>query len=306
MGVFSRMKQAVSQPIKVIYTLGKREALNWMSDENYLRLAYYAVFKEKLDLDTPTSFSAKLQWLKLYDRKPEYTRMVDKLAVKEYVREMIGDQFLIPNIAGPWKSFQDIDFSALPNQFVLKCTHDSGGLVICKDKTRLDYKKAEKKVSSCLKHNFYWFGREWPYKNVQPQVFCEKYMEDSSSEDLIDYKVLCFNGEPRLIEVHQGRYGQNHTQDFYDVHWNRTNYAQPGVPRAEEALSRPQCLEQMLDLTKKLAANIPHVRIDWYCIDNKLYFGEITFFDGSGWYPFVGNQDQEIGQWIVLPEKTVC
>lgn len=273
-----------------------------MSDADYLQRMYKAAVGKNLDLENPKTFNEKLQWLKLYDRKPAYTAMVDKYAVKAYVTEQIGEKYIIPTL-GVWDRFEDIAFESLPDQFVLKCTHDSGGLVICKDKSKLDRKAAKRKIQKSLKTNYYWHSREWPYKNVKPRIIAEKYMVDDSGTELRDYKVLCFGGEPKLIQYHQGRFGY-HTQDFYDPQWKRVEMTQ-GLPLAQVEAETPPFLEEMLLLSRKLAADIPHIRVDWYYAQNQLYFGELTFFDASGFDEFQPDERNEIlGSWITLPEKS--
>lgn len=285
--------------------LSEMGLLKWMPDSMYLKNKYRTLLGRELDLDNPKSFNEKLQWLKIHDRKSAYTTMVDKYAVKQYVANRIGEEYIIPTL-GVWKHFDDIDFDNLPNQFVLKCTHDSGGLVICKDKSMLDKAVAKKKIEKCLKRNYYWSGREWPYKNVPKRIIAEQYLTNNEkSDELSDYKVLCFNGEPKLIEIHKGRFSGHHTQDFYDVNWNKTEFEQPEDPLSDEIMEKPVFADKMLELSRTLAENIPHVRIDWYYTGGKLLFGEITFFDGSGFCPFIDNQDEILGSWITLPQKTV-
>lgn len=273
-----------------------------MNDEEYLKKLFKCHMKRELNLDNPQTFNEKLQWLKLYDRKPEYTTMVDKYAVKRYVADIIGEEYIIPTL-GVWNHFDEIDFDKLPNQFVLKCTHDSGGIVICTDKSNLDLKAAKKKIEKCLRRNYYWSSREWPYKNVKPRIIAEKYMSDEGKEELSDYKVLCFNGEPKIVEVHKGRFNGQHTQDCYDEFWNKTDIEQHDLPKSNDIMPKPAFLEEMLHLSKLLSKDLIHVRVDWYFTNNRLYFGELTFFDGSGYNLFCGNADELLGSWIKLPIK---
>lgn len=273
-----------------------------MNDEEYLKKLFKCHMKRELNLDNPQTFNEKLQWLKLYDRKPEYTTMVDKYAVKKYVSDIIGEEYIIPTL-GVWNHFDEIDFDKLPNQFVLKCTHDSGGIVICTDKSNLDLKAAKKKIEKCLRRNYYWSSREWPYKNVKPRIIAEKYMSDEGKEELSDYKVLCFNGEPKIVEVHKGRFNGQHTQDCYDEFWNKTDIEQHDLPKSNDIMPKPAFLEEMLQLSKLLSKNLIHVRVDWYFTNDRLYFGELTFFNGSGYNQFCGNADELLGSWIKLPIK---
>lgn len=291
-------------PRMIWCVLGNRHLLNWMPDVWFLKLVYKARTGRKLNLKNPTSFNEKLQWLKLYDRKPEYTQMVDKYTVRSYIREKIGEQYLI-SLLGVWDDPYDIDFSKLPDQFVLKCTHDSGSVCICKNKEEFQSQEAVAHLARWLKRGTYWSTREWPYKHVKPRVIAEQYMEDESGEGLQDYKVMCFHGEPKLIQLHRGRYG-THTEDFYDTQWRRTSLSQQniGLPLARDLISKPVCLEEMLEKSALLSQGIPHLRVDWYCIKGKLYFGELTFFDGSGLDPFDNESDEQmLGSWICLPEK---
>lgn len=284
--------------------LANKGKFNTLSDERYLKRKYKAIMGYPLNLDNPITFNEKLQWLKLHDRRPEYTMMVDKYKVRDYIAEKLGEEYLIP-LLGVWDDPDEIDFDALPNQFVLKCNHNSGlGMCICKDKTKLDIKKVKKDLRKGLKQDYYLTGREWPYKDVKPRIIAEQYMQDDGGkEELSDYKVLCFNGEPKLIEVHRGRFGGGHTQDFYDTDWNKTLFNQPDVPMSDEVMDKPVFAEEMLMLSRKLSAGIPHVRVDWYYTNGHLYFSELTFFDSSGFDPFMDDQDTEIGSWLVLPEK---
>lgn len=298
--MLEKIMRGLRHPEKIIVKLGRNSPI--ISDEVFIKASYYNVFHRSIDLNNPQTFNEKLQWLKLYDRNPEYTTMVDKYAVKQYVADKIGEEYIIPTL-GVWNHFDEIDFKKLPNQFVLKCTHDSAGLVICKDQSKLDFKAAKQKIEKSLKYNFYLSGREWPYKNVKPRIIAEKYMSDEGKEELSDFKVLCFNGEPKIIEVHKGRFNGQHTQDCYDEFWNKTDIEQYDLPKTDEILPKPVFLEEMLRLSKLLSKNLIHVRVDWYFTNNRLYFGELTFFDGSGYNLFCGNADELLGGWIKLPNK---
>lgn len=421
---------------------------NSVSDEEFLTRIYRFRMGKDLNLENPKTFNEKLQWLKLHDRKPEYTTMVDKYEVKKYVADIIGEEYIIPTL-GVWDNVEDIEFDKLPNQFVLKCTHDSGSIVICKDKSKLDFEAAKKKLKKGLKKNLFWYGREWPYKNVKPRIIAEEYLSDTktndlydykffcfggtvrcfkvdfdrfiehhanyynregnilkfgeaelppiydkkinissnidkmmelsemlaaqnpflradfydangkiyfgeltffpasgfgkftsedwdlklgewiqlpdkeswggkayliitkellcvlrvSQDDLSDYKVLCFNGEPKIVEVHKGRFNGQHTADNYDIFWNKTDIEQYDLPKTNELMPKPAFLEEMLYLSRLLSKNLIHVRVDWYFTNNRLYFGELTFYDGSGYNQFCGNADEFLGSLIKLPIK---
>lgn len=298
------IKQKIGIVLKAIYdedarflVMNRLGLCDNMPDEEYLKRQYKVVMGKELDLEHPKTFNEKLQWLKLHNRRPEYTMMVDKYSVKDYVAKNIGEQYIIPTI-GIWDRFEDIDFEKLPKQFVLKTTHDSGGIVICKDKSQFDIKKARQKLNKSLGRNYYFWGREWPYKNVIPRIIAEQYIVNAETGDLPDYKVLCFNGEPKFIEVHNGRFIGNHTQDIYDENWNKTDISQVGMPKSEFIMHKPTFLDEMLNLSRIIAKDIIHVRVDWYYVNKKLYFGEITFYDGSGYDAFNDNYDEILGELI--------
>lgn len=278
---------------------------NSIPDDEYLKRMYRYYFKRDLDLMNPVTFNEKLQWLKINNRNPEYTIMVDKFQVKDFVSRKIGEQYVIPTY-GVWDRFQDINFDDLPNKFVLKCTHDSGGLVICKDKSKLDYHASRKKLESSLKRNFYWEGREWPYKNVKPRILAEKYMEDRpGSHSLTDFKFFCFDGVVKMMFVASDRLNETEETkfDFYDENFVHLPFIQ-GHPNSSNQISKPISFEKMKLLASKLSAGIPHVRVDFYQVENKIYFGEMTFFHFSGFQPIIPNEwDFKIGSWLKLPNK---
>jgi len=265
-------------------------------DKLYLKYKFYKKMKKQLNLDNPQTFNEKLQWLKLYDRNPEYTKMVDKYEVKKYVAEKIGEEYIIPTL-GVWNKFEDIDFERLPNQFVLKCTHDSGGVVICKDKSTFDFNAANKKLSRSLKRNYFWKGREWPYKNVKPRIIAEKYI----SNDLIDYKFMCFNGNVKCSFVCTDRFSNNGLHvTFFDRDWNVMPFERH-YPHLKEGIPRPKTYGLMLELSEKLSTKIPFVRVDFYEFEGNLFFGELTFYPGNGLEEFTPEEwDYRIGNWINL------
>ena len=282
-----------------VVQLGDRRGLfRWMTDETYIRFMFKVKMGKNLDLNHPRTFNEKLQWLKLYDRNLEYTTMVDKYAVKRFVADKIGAEYIIPTI-GVWDKFDDIDFDALPDQFVLKCTHDSGGLIICRNKAKLDIDIARKKLEASLANNYYYMGREWPYKNVRPRIIAEQYM----GEDLRDYKLFCFEGVPRMTLVCSERFTEDGLkEDFYDEAWNHLDIQRPAHPNAILPVARPKQYELMKELAVKLSQEIPFVRIDFYEINEKVYFGEITFYPASGFEGFRPESwDMKMGNWIKLP-----
>ena len=272
----------------------------YMADEEVLKRLFKAQLGVDLSLEHPCNFNEKLQWLKLHDRNPEYTIMVDKYAAKKWVAERIGKEHIIPTL-GVWEHFDDIDFDALPDQFVLKCTHDSGGLVIVKDKGKLDKTSAKHKIEKCLKRNYYWLGREWPYKSVPPRIIAEKYMIDESGVDLKDYKIFNFSGEPKLIQVDYDRFVE-HKRNLYTTDWQYIEATIKYPTNPNHQIDRPKQLEKMLELARVLSTGVPHVRTDFYCIDNQVYFGEMTFYHGSGFEKFSPEiLGEEMGKWIKLP-----
>ncbi len=273
----------------------------WMSDEHFVKNGFKDIMKKELNLDDPKTFNEKLQWLKLYDRKPIYTSMVDKYEVKQLVSSVIGEEYIIPTL-GVWEHFDDIDFDSLPKQFVLKCTHDSGGLVICKDKSKLDKTAAKKKIEKCLKRNFYWVGREWPYKNVKPRIIAEKYMEDTTLAELRDYKFFCFDGVVKCYKVDFDRFTA-HKANYFNAEGEIVKIGEVVCPPDfEKRISIPKNLERMKELAEKLSAGHPFLRVDFYEVDGHIYFGELTFYPNNGFGKFIyeGN-DELLGAWIKLP-----
>lgn len=277
-----------------------------MSDKAYLKLRYNCIMGKKLNLDNPVTYNEKLQWLKLYDRKPEYTKMVDKYEAKKYVADIIGEEYIIPTL-GVWDNVNDIDFDTLPNQFVLKCTHDSGGLVICKDKSELDIENAKNTLNHFLNRNFYNVHREWPYKDVQPRIIAEKYMEDESGKDLKDYKFFCFNGEPKLLYISEGLSDHSTAKiSFADMDYNIAEFKRNDFKPFDELPKKPINFEKMKELAKVLSKDRAFIRVDFYEINKKIFFGELTFFPCSGYLPFDPEKyDKVLGDWITLPNKMI-
>lgn len=281
------------------------ERFSFLSDEKYIQLKFYDAFGRFMDFSKPKTFNEKLQWLKLHDRKPRYTMMVDKYKVREYISDKIGEEYLIP-LFGVWDDPDDIDFDSLPNKFVLKCNHDSGGLSICRNKETFNVNMAKKKLKKSLKTNYYYSGREWPYKNVPRKIICEKYLQQETLEDLIDYKFYCFNGRVKLVGIYSGRNSKVGTVvDYYgkNFNWVDINW---GYCHAENRPKKPKKFTEMVRLAEILSKDIPHLRVDLYYTNNKIYFGELTFFDGSGFDKIEPIEwDYKLGSWIDLPEKTI-
>jgi hypothetical protein len=276
-----------------------------MEDKEHLKRLFKVRLGYELNLDNPQTFNEKLQWLKLYDRKPIYTTMVDKLAAKKYVSDIIGEEYIIPTLK-VWERPEDIDWDALPNQFVLKVTHDSGGLVICKDKNKLDKKAALRKIKKSLQKNYYKQNREWPYKDVPRKIICEKFMEEENGKDLSDYKLFCFDGKPEYCQVISNRF-VDERMDFFDMEWNHqvfTKLSKKGIPLAnsEYPINKPKEFELMKKFAETLSKGHPFLRVDFYDVNGKIYFGELTFFPASGFVDFAPSEWNDIlGEKIKLP-----
>lgn len=275
-----------------------------MPDEEYLRKFYSAIMGKPLNLEHPITFNEKLQWLKLNNRNPLYTTLVDKYSVKKYISEQIGDEYIIPTL-GVWDSFDDIDFKKMPNQFVLKCTHDSGGLVFCRDKSKLNISKAKKKINKSLRNNYYWVGREWPYKDVKPRIIAEKLMTDNNeAEALTDYKFNCFNGRADCVMVCFDRFSEDTKYYFFDEKWQLLRINKRGLEAPQNfTLPKPACIDEMFAIASKLSEGIPYVRVDLYECQGKVYFGEMTFFPDGGFDPnYLPKTDLYFGNLIKLDD----
>ena len=286
----------------------------WLPDKPYLQLLYRFKMGHRLDLKSPKTFTEKIQWLKLYNRKPEYTLMVDKYAVNKYVADIIGEKYIIPTL-GVWDKPEDIDWDALPNEFVLKTTHGggSGGVVICKDKKTFDRNKAILTLRDSMNSDIYRSLREWPYKDVKKRVLVEKYMApkdmvNNPIYDLSDYKFFCFNGEPKYCQVIRDRHSKE-SIDFYDMNWRHQEFvglnpvtsSGKNLVNGVNPVPRPMLLDDMICICHKLSKNMKFVRIDMYVIDNRIYFGEITFYPASGMGLFNPDKwNEELGNLISL------
>ena len=287
----------------IILFLNSRGLLNFIPDKFIISYMYYKTFKKKINLREPKTFNEKLQWLKLNDRNPLYTKLVDKILVKEYISDNIGEEYVIPTIDVA-NTFDEIEFKKLPKQFVIKCNHDSGGVVICKDKDKFDIKKAKKIINASLKKNYYINGREWPYKFVKPRILVEQFMIDKELNELRDYKFFCFNGKVEYFKVDFDRF-INHKANYY----NREGIIQPFgeevcPPDFERKIVLPSNIEKMILLAEKLSKGISFVRIDFYDINNKIYFGEMTFYPASGFGKFIPQEwDLTIGEKLKISKK---
>lgn len=287
----------------VVFRLPKlQQRMRLLPDAVYLKLVYRARIGRPLNLNSPKGFNEKLQWLKLYDRNPLYTKLVDKAEVKPWVAERIGWEHVVPTL-GVWDSFDDIDFGALPERFVLKCTHDSGGLAICRDLSTFDMAAARRKIERSLANNYFWSGREWPYKDVRPRIIAEEYLDPAGEQvGLTDYKVMCFGGQARCEFTCTGRADGNLHVDFFDTEWNHMPFTRH-YPNADVPPEAPERLKDMVAMAERLSEGMPFVRVDFYEVAGQYYFGEMTFYPGSGMEEFdPARWDEELGSWIELPE----
>lgn len=299
--MLSKLFKYIKHPSYFLLWLDYQRAIT-LNDDHFLRLAYRKRFGKDLDPENPKTFNEKLQWLKINDRNPEYVKMVDKNAVKQYIAERVGEQYIIPTL-GIYDSFGDIDFDKLPNKFVIKCTHDSGSVVIVKDKTQLNIAEARKNVNKSLKTNFYYSAREWPYKEVKPKIIIEKYIETENG-DLNDYKFFVFNGKARYIQVDYGRFTK-HERNIYSIDWEYQPFSIQYPTNPQHVIKKPKNLKEMITLAEKIAAEIgspSFVRVDLYNIDGQIKFGELTFYHGAGFEVFKPERYERIfGDLIKLP-----
>lgn len=292
------IKRVLKDP-RLILTFILSRYCHWMNDELYLRVLYFLRMGKMLHLNPPITYNEKLQWLKLHDRNPEYTRMVDKVTAKEYVAKIIGSEYIIPTL-GVWDKFDDIDFESLPNQFVLKCNHNSGGLVICRNKRELDIAKSKVAINRSLFKNYFFGTREFPYKNISPCILAEKYINDGS-EELQDYKFMCFNGSVKCSFVCTERFSKDGLKvTFFDRDWKILPFTRKYV-NSKVSIMKPTNYDKMIELAEVIAREIANsfVRIDFYNVKGEIYFGEITFFPGSGMEVFYPEEwDRILGDWI--------
>lgn len=276
----------------LVLKFGKR-----MDDEKYIKILYYLRNGKKLDLKNPKSYFEKINWMKLHDRRPEYTTMVDKYKSKKYVAERIGKEYIIPMIkGGVWNNADEIDIDKLPDQFVLKCTHDSGNTYICRDKNTFDFENVKKKLNKALKRNYYYLSREWPYKNVKPRIICEKYIPGIVDEN---YKFFCFNGKVKFLYVAPYR---EKTSDYFDADFNHLDGIHNAFHSGAEIVpKKPETFEKMKELAEILSEGYPQMRVDFYDDNGKIYFGEITFFQEGGFAPWIPDEwNWKFGEYINL------
>ncbi len=306
-------KRLINNPRMAIRYLNTMGFLNFLSDRACCKLQWWAETGSRLNLDHPTGFNEKLQWLKVYDHRPEYTLYVDKVLVRDYVKTVIGEKYLVPLI-GVYDNPDQIDFDLLPDKFVIKCNHNSGGgMCVCSDKASLDIQSTKNKLKKELKKNFYYENREWPYKNIVPKLMCEEYIIDKSPKNtsgtLIDYKFYCFNGEPKFLyvgtdDISNGTKGELNLS-FFDFDWNLSPFYRSDHKPLQIDVEKPECLDEMIEISGKLSKGFPFVRVDLYWVNNQILFSELTFFPGGGYGLFNPEEwENRIGSWITLPEKT--
>ena len=272
------------------------------SDKAAIKIKYRLLMKKKIDLKKPKTFNEKLNWIKLYYRKPIMTTMADKYEVKQYVSDVIGSEYVIPTIA-IYDKWNDIDFDSLKAPFVLKTTHSSGVIKIVKDKESFDYETTKKKFNKSLKENYFYSCREWPYKNIKPRIIVEQFIKDSKEDNLPVYKFFCFNGEPYLVQTIKNDKTSYETIDYFDMDWKllkiKQNFENSDVP-----LDKPVNFEEMKALASKLSKGFPFVRVDLYSVDNKIYFSEFTFFSDAAYQRFYPDEwDLILGEKIILPNN---
>lgn len=287
-------------PGRMITPLAQKGFFDWMSDEAYLKLRFRCEMGYKLDLENPQTFDEKLQWLKLHDKNPLYPQMVDKYRAKEYVASVIGQQYIVPTL-GIYDRYEDINFEELPQQFVLKCTHDSGSIYICRDKSHMDRERAEHILKRGLKRDPVRYAREWPYREVPRRIIAEKYLEEEGHQEVKDYKIFTFSGKAAVIQVHMDRF-TNHISNIYSPDWELIPASFNYPSDLRRVVPRPENLELMIELAETLAQGLPHVRVDFYSVGSRIYFGEMTLYHCGGFGKFGSEEwNYKLGELLVLP-----
>lgn len=294
----------IKHPGKLIYDFCVYDDYRYakfIPDKLFLKCIFKKYMKAELNLKNPVTFSEKLQWLKLYDRKSQYSIMADKAEVKKYVASIIGEEHIIPTI-GIYDNVDDIPFSDLPEKFVIKCTHDSGSTTVC-DKSNCDFDEIKKVLSEKLKINFFWYAREWAYKNVKPRIIIEKFISDENGNCPVDYKFFCFNGKMEIFKIDYNRFTKR-AANYYD---KNCSFMQIGkihsIPDPSIKLELPANFQEMVKITEILSEGIPFLRVDLYSVKDQIFFGELTFFPSGGIEPFVGDGDKIMGDLLILPDK---
>lgn len=301
MSLFNKSLHYIQHPRLILLAFTKRY-LRWLPDKAYLKLLYFGYFSRILNLDNPLRFTEKLQWLKLYNRDPRYKELVDKIEVKNKVSKILGKEYIIPTL-GVWNSFDEIDFNKLPDKFVLKSNNGGGGtgIVIVKNKSDFDKEKARATLEKSMQSDIYIRLREWPYKDMNKAILAEQYMEDESGE-LNDYKFYCFNGEVKVLLIASNRFS-SHNFNYYDREFIPLPIVSVCGKRTTSAIEKPKELDNMISIAERLSKDIPHVRIDLYYVKGRIYFGEYTFFDSSGYDNMSSDEwDLKFGSWLNLPK----
>lgn len=303
-----RIKMRIMHPEKTICDFCEYQNYRYahlIPDKLYLKCLFRKYMKRKLNLSHPLTFSEKLQWLKLYDRKPEYGIMADKATVKQYVADKIGSDYIIPTI-GVFNSVDEISFDELPERFVIKCTHDSGSTFVCSNKREFDFESVKMKLAECLKTEYYWFGREWSYKNIKPRIIVEEFIGDENGVCPVDYKFFCFNGVMEYFKIDYNRF-TNRAANYYDRKLEFQHFGKiHSTPDPSIQLVLPDNFDEMVRITQVLSKGIPFLRVDLYSVNSQVYFGELTFYPSSGIEPFIGDGDSILGNKLQLPPKSRC
>lgn len=294
-----RAKRALTDPRHDFELFLNKTAYRW-SDERFIKLKYWSLQGKKLNINNPQTFTEKQNWLKLHDHNPLYTQLADKYRVKEFVANKIGKEHVVP-CYGFWERVEDIDFSILPQQFVMKCNHNSGGgMVICKNKNALNLDQVKQGLEIGLQDDFFKYSRVWPYKNIKRGVLADMYLDDHVGTELRDYKWWCFNGEPKVMYCTNK--GKDIYENFYDMDFKPLDISH-GFRRFEPEIEKFPEFELMRELAGKLSEGLPFVRVDFFDVDGHVYFGEFTFFDWGGMKPLSDEWEMKIGGWITLPKK---
>lgn len=288
---------------RIILKLSRKNIIK-LSDKSYITLIGKVLLGKKLDLDNPKTFNEKVNWLKIYDKNPEYAKMVDKYEVKKYISDKIGEEYIIPTV-GVYEKFEDIDFESLPEKFVMKTTGDSGSIIICKDKKSFDKEKAKEKMEKSMQIKYYDLYREWPYKNVKSRIIIEKFMKDEERDELRDFKFYCFNGVPKFVSVSEGLSNHDTARiSFADMNYKDAGFYKRNFKHFDKLPDKPVNFEKMKEIAKVLSKDIPFLRVDLYEINKKIYFGELTFYSGAGFMKFEPEKyDKILGDMLELPKE---
>jgi len=301
--LLAKTKEFFLAPRRLVMHILKWRIARVIPDSLFLSCKYQMNFGKKLNLVHPKLYNEKIQWLKIHDHNPLYTQIADKLEVRKIISEKAGDQYLVP-LLGVYTDPKKIDISCLPNQFVIKPTHTSGDVLLCLDKEQLNWNNAQAEMQHWMQSNYYWYDREWPYKNIVPKIICEPYLVDESGYELKDYKVFTFEGEPKFIQVDWGRFSQ-HKRNLYSLEWEYLDVQMHYPTDPTHTIPKPVYLDEMLSVSKILARGFAHLRVDFYVLQDHLYIGELTLYHGSGFKPILPQEfELEMGSWLRLPTDT--